>query len=271
MLKQRVITGILLAIAALFGVLLLPKVAFAVISLIIFIGIGGWEWASLTGYKVILPRMLFIVALLLVAIACYFWGKVQWFLVMLGLLWWVYAVYLVFQYKKEDHSLENKAWVFPVSAFAVLVPAWFALLALQMKNPDLVLYLIFLVAIADSGAYFTGKAMGVTKLAPHLSPGKTWEGFFGGVLGAGIWALLATQYFKLSIVDSLILILLSLLVAAMSVVGDLYESMLKREANEKDSGTLLPGHGGVLDRVDGLLAALPLFTLGLLLIDGIAI
>ena len=111
--------------------------------------------------------------------------------------------------------------------------------------------------------------MGLTPLAPELSPGKTKEGFKGGLFGAGLWALLASFYFDLSFNNAIVFILLSLLVATISVAGDLYESLLKREAGEKDSGTLLPGHGGILDRIDGLLAALPVFTLGLLLIDRI--
>jgi phosphatidate cytidylyltransferase len=170
---------------------------------------------------------------------------------------------------KRNQGVAHQTWLLPLSAFLVLIPAWLALLELHSKTPALVLYLIFLVAIADSGAYFAGKVMGITKLAPELSPGKTKEGFKGGLFGAGFWALLASFYFGLSLGDALVFILLSLLVAAISVGGDLYESLLKREAGEKDSGTLLPGHGGILDRIDGLLAALPVFTLGLLMIGRI--
>jgi len=137
------------------------------------------------------------------------------------------------------------------------------LITLHQHHPLLVLYLIFLVAITDSGAYFTGKAFGKNKLAPELSPGKTREGMFGGVVGAVVWSVLSAWFFGLSSTDFFYFILLSLAVAFMSVAGDLFESLIKREAGQKDSGNILPGHGGILDRVDGLIATLPLFTLGI--------
>jgi phosphatidate cytidylyltransferase len=268
MLKQRIITGVLLALTALLGVLLLPSLGFAVISMIVFISFAGWEWANLTGFKSDNQRSLFVIALLLVAVIVYRWEISHWGLIIIGVLWWAYALTLMVQYKRNQ-GVAHQTWLLPLSAFLVLIPAWLALLELHSKTPALVLYLIFLVAIADSGAYFAGKVMGITKLAPELSPGKTLQGFKGGLLGAGFWSLLAVWFFDLPFANALIFILLSLLVAAISVAGDLYESLLKREAGEKDSGTLLPGHGGVLDRVDGLLAALPVFTLGLFIVGGI--
>ncbi|HIO92409.1 MAG TPA: phosphatidate cytidylyltransferase [Leucothrix mucor] len=271
MLKQRMITGILLALAVLLGVLLLPSSLFAVVSMIVLVSLGGWEWANLTGYKADNSRIILVVSLLVVAVISYLWKGIHWPLIIVGVLWWVYALKLLFNYKKDDNGLQGKKWLLPASSFLVLIPAWLSLIELHARLPLLVLYLVFLVAIADSGAYFAGKAMGLTKLAPDLSPGKTIEGFKGGLLGAGVWAFLAAWYFGLSSGNGILFILLSLLVAAISVGGDLYESLLKREANEKDSGTLLPGHGGILDRIDGLLAALPVFALGLLIVGGIGV
>jgi phosphatidate cytidylyltransferase len=268
MLKQRMITGVLLALAVLLGVLLLPSTLFSVIAMIVLITLAGWEWANLTGFKHDQPRSLFVALLLLISTLIYFWNTGHWLIIICGVLWWGYALYLMKGYKKHTR-LQDKSWVLPLSSFFVLIPAWIALIELHHTSPLLVLYLIFLVAIADSAAYFTGKAMGLTKLAPNLSPGKTIEGFKGGLFGATLWALLASLYFGLSLGGSIIFILLSLLVAAMSVAGDLYESLLKREKGEKDSGTILPGHGGILDRIDGLLAALPVFTVGLLLMGKI--
>lgn len=269
MLKQRIITGVILALSVLLGVLLLPDILFAVVSMIVLITLAGWEWANLTGFKQETSRSLYIALLLLITTISYAWQASHWGLIIIGVLWWVYALYLMRGYKK-DSGLAHKAGLLSASSFLVLIPAWIALIELHSTAPLLVLYLIFLVAIADSGAYFAGKAMGLTKLAPELSPGKTMEGFKGGLFGAFIWALLASFYFELSFVETSSFILLSLLVATVSVGGDLYESLLKREAGEKDSGTLLPGHGGVLDRIDGLLAALPVFTLGLLIIGKIS-
>ncbi|MCK5813811.1 MAG: phosphatidate cytidylyltransferase [Cocleimonas sp.] len=268
MLKQRIITGVLLALTALLGVLLLPSTGFAVISMIVFISLAGWEWANLTRFKGDSPRSLFVISLLLVGVIAYRWEASHWGLIIIGVLWWSYALTLMVRYKRTQ-GVANQTWLLPLSSFLVLIPAWLALLELHSQTPVLVLYLIFLVAIADSGAYFAGKAMGITKLAPELSPGKTIQGFKGGLFGAGLWALLAVWFFGLSFENAIIFILLSLLVAALSVAGDLYESLLKREAGEKDSGTLLPGHGGILDRIDGLLAALPVFTLGLFIVGGI--
>lgn len=268
MLKQRIITGILLALTALLGVLLLPSIWFTVVSMIVFISLAGWEWAKLTGYKNDNPRSFFIIALLFVSVVAYQWETSHWGLIIVGVLWWAYALTLMVHYKR-DQGVANQAWLLPLSSFLVLIPAWLSLLELHSRSPLLVIYLIFLVAIADSGAYFAGKAMGITKLAPELSPGKTIQGFKGGLFGAGLWALLAVWFFGLPFANAVIFILLSLVVAAISVAGDLYESLLKREAGEKDSGTLLPGHGGILDRIDGLLAALPVFTLGLFIVGGI--
>ena len=268
MLKQRIITGVLLVFTTLLGVLFLPSIWFAVISMIVFISLAGWEWANLTGFKNDNPRSFFVIALLLVAVIAYQWTTSQWALIIISVLWWAYALTLMIHYKRNQ-GIANQTWLLPLSSFLVLIPAWLALLELHSKTPMLVLYLIFLVAIADSGAYFAGKAMGITKLAPELSPGKTIRGFKGGLFGAGLWALLAVWFFALPLKNAIIFILLSLLVATISVAGDLYESLLKREAGEKDSGTLLPGHGGILDRIDGLLAALPVFTLGLFIVGGI--
>lgn len=270
MLKQRIITGVILVLAVLLGVSLLPSIWFAIISMVVFISLAGWEWANLTGFKQDNPRSFFIACLLLIAVITYIWEGSHWVLIIIGVLWWAYALYLMQHYKREQ-GLQDKKGLLAFSSFLVLIPAWLSLLELHAREPLLVLYLIFLVAIADSGAYFAGKAMGITKLAPELSPGKTIQGFKGGLFGAGFWALLAIWFFELPFSNAIVFILLSLLVAAISVGGDLYESLLKREAGEKDSGTILPGHGGILDRIDGLLAALPVFTLGLFVVGGIEV
>ncbi len=268
MLKQRIITGVLLALTVLLGVLLLPSTEFAVITLIVFITLAGWEWGNLTTVKKDNSHTLLVILLLVVAVIAYRWQVSHWALIIAGVLWWFYALSLMYHYKRNI-GVQNKAWLLTLSSFLVLIPAWLSLLELHSQTPFLVLYLIFLVAIADSGAYFAGRAMGITSLAPELSPGKTTQGFKGGLFGASLWALLGVWFFDLSFAHAIIFILLSLLVAAISVAGDLYESLLKREAGQKDSGTILPGHGGILDRIDGLLAALPVFTLGLLIVGGI--
>jgi len=160
-----------------------------------------------------------------------------------------------------------------LSGFFVLVPAWIAPLALrelpQGLLPDgrwLTLYLLMIVWVADSGAYFAGHRWGKTKLAPHVSPGKTWEGVAGGLAAVLLLALLAGVFgWRFGASELVIWVILSLVTAFVSVFGDLFESRAKRAAGVKDSGSILPGHGGVLDRIDAFTAAAPVFMLAWLL------
>jgi phosphatidate cytidylyltransferase len=261
-LKQRVITGVVLIIAVLLGVLLLPSNLFAVVALVVFVSLAGWEWGKLVSFEGH-ARSLFVAGLLVVALIAYFIKDLRWAVIVAGVLWWTAVLVLLAIYEQGSYFYKNYPWLLRLAAFLVLVPAWIALVTLHQHYPLLVLYLIFLVAITDSGAYFTGKAFGKNKLAPELSPGKTREGMFGGVAGAFVWSVLGAWFFDLPATDWLYFILLSLVVAFISVSGDLFESLIKREAGQKDSGNILPGHGGILDRVDGLIATLPIFTLGI--------
>ncbi len=261
-LKQRVVTGAVLIVAVFLGVLFLPSNYFAIASLIVLVSMGGWEWARLVALDSA-TQSLFVVGLLIVALSAYFIDNLRWVFIVAGVLWWVAALVLLAIYEQGTYLYKNYPWLLRLAGFLVLVPAWIALITLHQHYPLLVLYLIFLVAITDSGAYFMGKAFGRNKLAPELSPGKTREGMFGGVAGALIWSILGAWFFDLAATDWLYFILLSLVVAFISVSGDLFESLIKREAGQKDSGNILPGHGGILDRVDGLIATLPIFTLGI--------
>ena len=262
-LKQRVVTGVILIVAVLLGVTLLPNSLLSIVALMAFVSLGGWEWARMVGCDDELSRGLFVLGLLAVSIIPIVWQDTRWLFIVAGVIFWALALVLLATYEKDIKLYKEKKWVLRISAFFVLIPAWSALVTLHAHKPTLVLYLIFLVAIADSGAYFSGKRFGKTKLAPELSPGKTREGMFGGVVGAFVWSILGAIYFGISGSDWIYFIFLSVAVAVLSVAGDLFESLIKREAGQKDSGNILPGHGGILDRVDGLLAALPLFTLGI--------
>jgi len=147
----------------------------------------------------------------------------------------------------------------------VLLPAWLALVRLHaqgptLDGPQLLTFLLLLVVAADVGAYFAGRAFGKHKLAPRVSPGKTWEGVAGGLAGASLLALAGALWFELPLPR---FVLLCVLVVMISVVGDLAESLFKRHAGVKDSGSILPGHGGILDRIDSLTAAGPCFVLGM--------
>ena len=261
-LRQRILTGIVLIIAVIFGVLIPSSPYFSMFSLIVFISIGGWEWArmvSLADTK----RSVFIAGLLLASVLVYWSDSLRWFFIVLGVIIWLALLIVLSTYKKGTSLYKDNSWLLRLAAFLVLIPAWASLITLQQFYPSLVLYLIFLVAIADSGAYFAGKAFGKNKLAPELSPGKTREGMLGGLIGAIIWSIVGATLLGLPGSDWVFFIILSIAAALISVSGDLFESLIKREAGQKDSGNILPGHGGILDRIDGLLAALPLFSLGI--------
>jgi len=261
-LKQRVITGVVLIIAVLLGVLLTTPPLFSIFSLIVFISLSGWEWARLVSLHDN-SRTLFITVLLLLSVLVYWSDSLRWLSIALGAIVWFSTLVLLAIYEKGTTLYKDNPWLLRLAAFLVLIPAWASLITLQQFYPLLVLYLIFLVAIADSGAYFSGKAFGKNKLAPELSPGKTREGMLGGLAGATLWSIIGASFLGLPASDWLFFIFLSMAVAILSVSGDLFESLIKREAGQKDSGTILPGHGGILDRIDGLLAALPLFVIGI--------
>ncbi len=150
-----------------------------------------------------------------------------------------------------------------LTGFFVILSAWSAAVILHAHSPYLILFLVLLVAAADTGAYFAGKAFGKNKLVPQISPGKTREGLLGGFIAALIIAFIGASLLGIAEGNFSSFIYLSAIAALMSVAGDLFISLMKREADEKDSGNILPGHGGILDRVDGLIATLPLFALGI--------
>ncbi|RVU86017.1 phosphatidate cytidylyltransferase [Leucothrix sargassi] len=261
MLKQRLITAIILAACTFLLVLMLAPKYFAALSLIAFMSIGGWEWARLLGLQE-MQRAWAVIGLIVVGVFFHVSG-LAWYAISAGVVWWVMILGLLVMYRQNSEFYASRPWLLSLSGLFVLISAWLAIVKLQAHDPQLVLYLIFLVASMDTGAYFVGKAVGKNKLAPELSPGKTLEGAKGGLAGALVFAFLGATYFGFSGASWLYFLLLSLFVAALSVAGDLFESLVKREAGAKDSGTILPGHGGILDRVDGLLAALPVFVLGL--------
>jgi phosphatidate cytidylyltransferase len=161
----------------------------------------------------------------------------------------------------------------------VLVPAWCALVVLHggilhttTPGPYYVIVLLMLIAVADTSAYFGGRRWGKKKLAPQVSPGKTWEGVFAAFVGVGICTTFGASllgYTEQGWLQGLLFMMFSVVTAAFSIVGDLAESMFKRHAGVKDSGNLLPGHGGVLDRIDSVTAAAPVFVLGLISLTGV--
>ncbi len=264
MLKQRIITAAVLLPLVIAAILFLPNSWFAGVAAIPLLLIGGWEWTRLLSMTHVKSRALYVAAVLLLAVAAYFLNSFLFRVIIIAALaWWVIAVCLLVIYKRESMFYMRRPWIFSMAGFVVLVSAWWFLSKLHAFNPHWVLYLILLTVIADTAAYFSGKVFGKHKLAPELSPGKTIEGVMGAAVGVFVWSLLGAWYFHIPANLWVYFILLTLLTMVISIAGDLFISMMKRESGFKDSGTILPGHGGILDRIDSQLAALPIFTSGL--------
>jgi phosphatidate cytidylyltransferase len=154
--------------------------------------------------------------------------------------------------------------VLTLVGWLALIATWVAVVQLQARSPALLLALMAIVWVADSAAYFAGRRFGKRKLAPAISPGKTWEGVYGALIAVAVYALALLPFadgvgYSATIVPASVIawVALAMALTGLSIVGDLFESQLKRNRGVKDSGKLLPGHGGVLDRIDALLAALP--------------
>ena len=261
MLKQRFITGIILAPLVIAGFVLLNALWFAVMVGGI-ITLAAWEWARLSGIQAQSGRVAYavLVALLLVGLYSYQW-PVQHMLV-LAACWWVLATLMILRYP-QGRGLWS-GWLAQLYGLVVLLPAWAALVWLRAQTGGLWLLLAVVVMVwaADIGAYFAGKTFGKHKLLPRVSPGKTLEGLLGGLLLAEVLAVIAMIYLGWSGRSLVFGLVGTLVVVLFSVVGDLTESLFKREQGLKDSSNLLPGHGGIMDRIDSLTAAIPLFALG---------
>ncbi len=272
MLLQRVITALVLlpfVLATLwFGSTPLVGAVFGAAAMI-----GVVEWGTLTGVRrngagpgAIALYVAAAAALTALAV----WQRataLPWVLISGTCIWWLVVLVWIKRYPVGFDAAHPPRWLLAAAGLLV-VPGTIAAVALLHDAPDGALRLLFalvLVWAADVGAYFAGKGFGRRKLAPNVSPGKTWEGAMGGLVLALLIALAAgTWLFRLPNATAwMAFLLLCVAVVLLSIVGDLGESLLKRQVGVKDSGTLLPGHGGVLDRVDSLLAALPAMALGL--------
>jgi phosphatidate cytidylyltransferase len=275
MLKQRIITGLIMASGLLAAVALLPVAALAVLFAVI-VALGAWEWSRLAGWVSTPARIAFVAVVILALGFAYQYCELAHSpgpeevqpLLGLACLWWSIAILWLRSYPASGALWGNVA-MRSFMGLLVLVPAWVSAIFLLSfpRGGLLVIAMIVVVAAADIGAYFTGKSLGKHKLAPSVSPAKTWEGFWGGLVCAFLLALLTWYLLPASFshVGLGAVVTVFLATALFSVVGDLVVSMVKRESGFKDSGSLLPGHGGVLDRLDSICGAAPVFALGLLL------
>jgi phosphatidate cytidylyltransferase len=263
MLKTRVLTGCILGALLLLGLFLLPPF-WAVLAFGVVFTIGAWEWAGFGALRTPLVRALYTLIVALALGLSWRWTGASSHLIILlsaACAWWVIAFFWL-----SLAPTWNRPVLTLICGLAVLAPAFVALARLQIsaagfaRGPLIVLWLILMVCAADIGAYFAGRAFGKRKLAPRVSPGKTWAGAVGGLAMVALVAAGAAVYFGL---PTLNVVAFGCGVGIFSIIGDLTESMFKRAAALKDSGTLLPGHGGLLDRIDSVTAAAPLYALGL--------
>lgn len=281
MLKSRLITALVLiplVIAALFW---LPLAGFTLVLLAICM-LSAWEWGQFAGlttrihriwlallFGLLLASMAFslpayqpLISLPAVSIAL--WSSLS---------WWTVALLFVLTYPSSARFWRQSRFLRLFFGLLTLMPFFWGMMVLRRYHYDgnhyagawWLLFVLLLVWGADSGAYLFGKLFGRHKLIPSVSPGKTWEGLAGGILVTLILAYLFTKISPFDVPSS-VLVICSTVATLASVLGDLTESMFKREAGIKDSGQIIPGHGGILDRIDSLTAAVPVFTCLLLLV-----
>jgi phosphatidate cytidylyltransferase len=269
-LKQRVITAVILLALFLSALFLLPTLGWAALVIIVVMQ-GSLEWAhlsKLTRRTVSVYVWLTLVVMLgIVWLDTHYSGQLESsHLLIYGMsaLLWLIVVPLWL----KAHWQVRQPLLMMLTGWALLIPTGLAMMDLRMQNPWWLLGVMGLVWVADTAAYFSGRKFGKSKLAPNISPGKTWEGVFGALLGVTVYVLLIvwtndlfTNYEALS----------GILIASwgwvgLAVIGDLFESAIKRQAGVKDSGALLPGHGGLLDRIDALTSTLPLAAMATLLL-----
>lgn len=274
MTKTRVSAALVMAPLAIAAVLLLPTPWLVALVAIVFLG-GLWEWFRLAEIEDATARWALLLAnvLLMAALA---WGSATGgsstlplfkLVSMLGVVWWLLAMLWLRRPRfASNHDAHAHARVFKLAAATLaVIPAWCALAVIHAGQPyghRWLLVALLIVWAADSGAYFAGRRFGRRKLSPSISPNKTVEGLAGGVLAGVAIAVLAAPLAGAALGQLPLVGLVALFTVLFSVVGDLFESLLKRHVQVKDSGNLIPGHGGLLDRIDSVLAALPVFAMG---------
>jgi phosphatidate cytidylyltransferase len=285
MLLQRIITASILVPLVVLAVFQLPPEYFS-----LFIGfitlLAAWEWTNLIGINSLFKRGLFLFGLILPMLWLQFWtqflelaaqvldwpdirsysGALEW-LVVPPVLFWVLSMILIRNTPKAVLQLEIR------TRYKALI-GWFILLAMWMfstrlrafYDPQLTLYFLVLIWAADITAYFAGKKFGKTQLAPDISPGKTVQGMYGALIAAGVCAIVLSLIYGFPWMVASDFVMLSVLTVLVSIYGDLFFSVVKRQRGVKDTGSILPGHGGILDRIDSLIAAIPFFYAGIYLI-----
>jgi len=289
MLLQRIITALILVPLVVLAVFQLPSEYFSLLIGLITL-LAAWEWTNLIGINSPLKRGLFLLALILPMLWLHFWtqflelaaqvldwpdvrdysGVLEW-LVIVPVLFWVLAMLLIRNTPVGVLNLKMRVRYKALIGWVILLSAWLFLSRLRaFYGPEMTLYFLVLIWAADIAAYFAGKKFGKTKLSPEISPGKTVQGMYGALIAGAVWGAAFIGYYSYR--DGFVwmrvsdFILLSVLTVLISIYGDLFFSAVKRQRGVKDTGSLLPGHGGILDRIDSQIAAVPFFYAGIVVI-----
>lgn len=262
----RILSAAVLAPLAILGVLWLPTPVLALLLAGLML-LALWEWIRLSGDFPRTARMavLALNALAMALLAWFAWPHLASVVSLIGVLWWVLAAGWAWRWRLRN--LAEIGSIRPslslIAGTLAVIPAWAALVLTHSgtdMGPRWALFALVLVWLVDIGAFLVGSRLGRRKLAPNISPNKTWEGFWGGMAAAALGSVAALPLLGLAWSELPALLLLAIVTALFAVLGDLFESLLKRVAHTKDSGHVIPGHGGMLDRIDSMLAALPVFV-----------
>lgn len=283
MLKYRLLTAIVLIPIVIAALFLLSPVNFGFVVIAVC-ALGAWEWAQFAGWHsqvkriglaVVFAAILLVIQFSIPDITSFSNQPLVLYGLWAGLVWWVVAIILVVTYPATA-SWGKSVVIRLLFGVLTIIPFYFGMMVLRTigYHSDTffgawwLLYVMLLVWGADSGAYAFGRTIGRNKMAPKVSPGKTWEGLVGGLITAGIISWVFSTYAPIPVMPDYLLVT-SIIVVVVSVFGDLTESMFKRQSGIKDSSHLIPGHGGILDRIDSLTAAIPVFAgLNLLIFNG---
>lgn len=267
MVKTRILTAIVMLLLFLAALFYLPPIFWMALLLALTVA-GAWEWRRLGRFSAAHSAIYLILTAILAGELLFlldrailtdpYTSSFSWLYISSAVFWVFYVPVLL----KTGHSVRNPL-LLGITGWMVLLPTCLALFQLRAIDPALLLGFMAAIWVSDTAAYFTGRSVGKHKLAPQISPGKTWEGVGGALIAVGIYAL-SWSWVGEEWLPARWLLPLLLVLALLGVVGDLFESLLKRHAGVKDSGNILPGHGGILDRIDALTSTLPLAILSLL-------
>ncbi len=274
MLKQRLITAAILIPLVVWAVFASSLTTFTTLIVAVAL-LAAWEWHQMIGIQSPGMRVMLAVDLIIVLYLAITQLN-PYFIISIGVLIWLIALVVILGFsntslaERLSHVFKNKVFgaISSILILTVFVVSSITLKAFSEVGAFLFFFVMVTVWLADTGGYFAGKRYGKHALAPAVSPNKTWEGVAGGVLLASIWTI---GFYWVKTPTTITLfewLLLAVLTVAVSIVGDLFESLYKRAFSVKDSGSLLPGHGGILDRIDSLIAAVPVFTFLVLIMGG---